>query len=255
MEVNLALIGACTDYIGITSKQERLSELLPEFGQKNVLIADVSAAVGATTYLSGTGGGREYADAELLAASGIELRFDEFEPPEYPQLWGAFEPRLSILDALFNCGAAGCRELLGTPLAAHSRSASVSSGRSWRASRSRSTSRTRSVTGPRRATPPGGIRETDETLAAGSFEQLHERREALVTGPLLEPYLVHEFRLAPRCRNRIRHGATVAVQSSHVRDDFVPTLSRGRRGRRRYERGGGLRRHRLCGRRTVVVMT
>ena len=28
---------------------------------------------------------------------------------EYPQLWGAFEPRLSILDVLFNCGAEGCR--------------------------------------------------------------------------------------------------------------------------------------------------
>jgi hypothetical protein len=113
VDVNLALIDACADYIGITSKQERLTQLLPEFGQKNVLIAEISTALGATTYLSGTGGGREYADAELLAASGLDLRFDEFELPEYPQLWGAFEPRLSILDALFNCGAAGCRKLLG----------------------------------------------------------------------------------------------------------------------------------------------
>jgi WbqC-like protein family len=120
VEVNLALIGAFADHIGITSKQERLSALLPEFGQKNALIAEISASVGATAYLSGTGGGREYADPELLAASGVELRFDEFEPAEYPQLWGAFEPRLSILDALFNCGAEGCRTLLGDARGARS---------------------------------------------------------------------------------------------------------------------------------------
>jgi hypothetical protein len=113
LDVNLALIEACAEYLGITSKRERLSELLPEFGQKNELIAEISAVLGTTTYLSGTGGGREYADAKLLATRGVDLRFDEFDLPGYPQLWGAFEPRLSILDAMFNCGAAGCRKLLG----------------------------------------------------------------------------------------------------------------------------------------------
>ena len=113
VDVNLALIGAIADYLGITSRQERLSGLLPEFGQKNELIAELCKALGTTIYVSGAGGGREYADAELLAEQGIELRFDEFTPPEYPQLWGAFEPSLSILDALFNCGAEGCRALLG----------------------------------------------------------------------------------------------------------------------------------------------
>lgn len=113
VEVNLALIESFAEYIGITSKRVRLSQLLTDFGQRNELIADICGALEATAYLSGTGGGREYADAELLAERGVELRFDEFEPPQYPQLWGAFEPGLSILDALFNCGATGCRELLG----------------------------------------------------------------------------------------------------------------------------------------------
>ncbi len=113
VEVNLALIESFAEYIGVTSKRVRLSQLLMDFGQKNELIAEICETLEATTYLSGTGGGREYADAELLAGRGVELRFDEFDPPEYPQLWGAFEPRLSILDAVFNCGAEGCRELLG----------------------------------------------------------------------------------------------------------------------------------------------
>jgi hypothetical protein len=113
LEVNLALIEAFACYLGITSKCLRLSELLPSFGQESQLIVDVCRALGADVYVSGAGGGREYGDPELLARHGIELRFDSFAPPEYPQLWGPFEPGLSILDVLFNCGAEGCRELLG----------------------------------------------------------------------------------------------------------------------------------------------
>jgi hypothetical protein len=113
LEVNLTLLESFADYIGITSRRVRLSELLPSFGQKNELIIDLCTALGADTYVSGTGAGRDYGDEELLARHGIELRFDEFSQPEYPQLWGDFEPGLSILDVLFNCGADGCRQLLG----------------------------------------------------------------------------------------------------------------------------------------------
>jgi hypothetical protein len=113
VDVNLALIESFADEIGIRSKRIRLSELLSDFGQKNELIAEICHALGADSYVSGMGGGREYADADELDRRGIELRFDDFTPPEYPQLWGPFEPRLSVLDVLFNCGAKGCRDLLG----------------------------------------------------------------------------------------------------------------------------------------------
>ena len=49
----------------------------------------------------------DYNDEELLRGHGIDLRYDEFEPPVYPQLWGNFEPGLSLLDLLFNCGPGG----------------------------------------------------------------------------------------------------------------------------------------------------
>jgi hypothetical protein len=113
--VNVALVEALAGLLGIGTRCVRLSELLPVFGQKNELIAEICHALGADTYLSGSGGGREYADAAALAALGVELRFDEYEPAVYPQLWGDFEPRLSVLDALFNCGVDGCRALLGLP--------------------------------------------------------------------------------------------------------------------------------------------
>lgn len=117
LDVNLALIESMASLLGLTTTRVRLSELLDEFGQKNTLIAELCVAVGADTYLSGSGGGREYADADELTARGIELAFDEYEPPEHAQLWdGPFESGLSVLDPLFNCGADGCRALLeGTP--------------------------------------------------------------------------------------------------------------------------------------------
>jgi hypothetical protein len=111
VDLNIGLIEAFASYLDITTRRVRLSELLPSFGQKTQLIVDICRAVDASAYLSGTGGGRDYNDEELLREHGIELRYDEFEYPEYPQLWGDFEPNLSILDLLFNCGPAG-RELV-----------------------------------------------------------------------------------------------------------------------------------------------
>jgi hypothetical protein len=102
--LNIALIEAFASYLGIDTRRVRLSELLPSFGQKTDLIVDVARALDASAYLSGSGGGREYTDEAVLREHGIDLRFDEFEYPRYEQLWGEFEPNLSVLDVLFNCG-------------------------------------------------------------------------------------------------------------------------------------------------------
>ena len=111
LDVNLALLDGFADFLGIGTRRVVLSELLPEFGQKTELIVDACRALGADTYLSGSGGGADYNDEERLAEAGIELRYDSFEPTPYPQLWGDFEPGLSALDALMNVGPEA-RELL-----------------------------------------------------------------------------------------------------------------------------------------------
>jgi hypothetical protein len=111
VDLNIALIEAFAHSLGVETKRVRLSELLPAFGQKTELIVDVCRALDADAYLSGSGGGREYTDEALLKEHGIELRYDEFELREYPQLWGDFEPNLSVLDLLLNCGP-GSRELV-----------------------------------------------------------------------------------------------------------------------------------------------
>lgn len=59
--------------------------------------------VGAETYLSGAGG-RDYLDLARFRDAGIRVVFQDFAHPEYPQQFGAFEPYMSAVDLLFNCG-------------------------------------------------------------------------------------------------------------------------------------------------------
>jgi len=70
---------------------------------------------GATRYLSGPTA-REYLDASLFAAAGVEVEWMSYDGyAEYPQLHGPFEHRVSILDLLVHAGADAPRWLLPAP--------------------------------------------------------------------------------------------------------------------------------------------
>lgn len=81
-------------------------------GEKSALVLDMCKVLGAKSYIFG-GEGENYADAEAFARAGIECRFQHYEHPVYPQLHGAFEPRMSILDLLMNCGPSSLGILAG----------------------------------------------------------------------------------------------------------------------------------------------
>ena len=106
VDLNVGLIEAIAGYLGIETRRVRLSELLDSFGEKTDLVVDICRAVDADVYLSGSGGGRDYNDERQLNESDIQLRYDEYAYPEHPQLWNGFEPNLSVLDVIFNCGSA-----------------------------------------------------------------------------------------------------------------------------------------------------
>lgn len=113
VELNITLIERICGYLDIDTNRVRLSELLNEYGEKTQLIIDVCKAAHANTYLSGTGGGKEYNDEKLLNEQGIDLIYSDFEHPEYQQLWGEFESHLSIVDLLMNHGKESRDILLG----------------------------------------------------------------------------------------------------------------------------------------------
>lgn len=87
------------------------SSTLDPQGKNNEMLVDVLQKVGATRYLSGLGA-RAYFRPEPFDAAGIEVVWQDFRHPVYPQLHGPFVPHLSALDLLFNCGAETSREIL-----------------------------------------------------------------------------------------------------------------------------------------------
>lgn len=58
---------------------------------------------GAGTYLAGMGG-RGYMNLDIYDKDGIEVIFQDFKHPVYTQLFGDFEPFMSVIDLIFNHG-------------------------------------------------------------------------------------------------------------------------------------------------------
>ena len=66
-------------------------------------LAKLCAAAGADEYLSGAGA-KAYLDPGVFSYAGIKLSWQEFSPRPYPQAFPGFEPDMSALDLLLNCG-------------------------------------------------------------------------------------------------------------------------------------------------------
>ena len=101
--LNIRLVRALTELLRISTPLRLASELghLPE-GPDERLIA-ICQHMGAEVYLAGMGG-KDYMNLEKFEKTGIEVVFQEFKHPVYPQLYGDFLPNLSVVDLLFNCG-------------------------------------------------------------------------------------------------------------------------------------------------------
>lgn len=69
-------------------------------------LAELCYLVKADSYLSGSGG-RNYLDEKPFSQRGIKVIWQSFDVKPYPQLYGNFEPNLSALDLLLNCGEKG----------------------------------------------------------------------------------------------------------------------------------------------------
>jgi hypothetical protein len=73
-------------------------------GDKTERLVNLCKQVGATDYLSGPAA-RSYLDEDLFAREDIAVAYMDYSDyPEYRQLYPPFEPRVSILDLIFNEG-------------------------------------------------------------------------------------------------------------------------------------------------------
>ncbi len=88
-----------------------VSSEMQTVGSKNELLISILQEVNASHYLSGLGASG-YMDVKKFNDAGIEVVWQEFSHPVYPQLFDKFIPHLSSLDILFNCGIDKSREIL-----------------------------------------------------------------------------------------------------------------------------------------------
>ncbi len=70
---------------------------------KTQRLIDICKKLAAKTYLSGTGT-KEYMNEQLFSKDNIQLEFNLFTHPTYPQAYGQFLPYMSAFDLLMNCG-------------------------------------------------------------------------------------------------------------------------------------------------------
>lgn len=96
-------------------------------GEATERLVGICKELGARKYLTGAYAVQVYLNPQLFKEEGIELLFQEFDCPLYPQLYpqAGFIPELSVIDLLFNCGPASLDILMGkkgydSPLASHS---------------------------------------------------------------------------------------------------------------------------------------
>lgn len=77
------------------------SSSLPIGSRKSDLIFDLCRHFGADYYISGALG-RNYLDEEKFKDTGIQVEYQDYRHPAYPQLHGAFMPNLGIVDFWMN---------------------------------------------------------------------------------------------------------------------------------------------------------
>jgi hypothetical protein len=101
---------ALAERLGLKTRFVRSSELNAS-GAKTERLIQILQRLGATHYLTGPSA-RHYIDEERFAHEGITLEWMSYEYPEYPQLYGPYDPHVSILDLLFMTGDRALEYLL-----------------------------------------------------------------------------------------------------------------------------------------------
>lgn len=102
-DLNIRLIRMFADGFGITAKLIRAGGLSVK-GRKSELILNICKTLGAKRYIAGPFG-REYLDRAAFASEGIDVCFNDYTHPAYPQRrTEEFVSHMSALDLVMNVG-------------------------------------------------------------------------------------------------------------------------------------------------------
>lgn len=111
-DFNIRAIEAVWNHLGMPARRMVRSSSCAAAGSSNDLLVSLVRELGGTHYLCG-GGAAGYQDDAVFSAAGLRVVHQSFKHPLYEQRGVAeFVPGLSILDALFHCGATETRAML-----------------------------------------------------------------------------------------------------------------------------------------------
>jgi len=105
LELDMAFILKLKDVLGIKAQIEYSSNLDLK-GNRIEKLIDCCIKLKAKEFLEGHAG-KGYLQGEgeqLFKEAGINLVYQDYNHPVYPQLYGEFVSHLSVIDLLFNCG-------------------------------------------------------------------------------------------------------------------------------------------------------
>jgi hypothetical protein len=111
-ELNISVVRKLARLLGIKTPvfvSSRLGKFPPDRDSR--LIA-ITKHFGGDTYLAG-GGGRQYMDLEKYKENGLQVLFQDYRHPVYRQLFGRFEPFMSVIDLFLNHGNESLSTLRG----------------------------------------------------------------------------------------------------------------------------------------------
>ncbi|MDY7000166.1 MAG: WbqC family protein [Thermodesulfobacteriota bacterium] len=100
IDLNMELLRFCARRMGIAVPTAFSSQWTVS-GTGTRRLVELVAARGGDVYLTGLGS-RDYLERGPFSDAGIKVAWQEFDHPVYPQLHGAFEKGLSVLDYLMN---------------------------------------------------------------------------------------------------------------------------------------------------------
>lgn len=103
VELNMVIIRYMAAQLGIKTQIITASELNVYEQGSTLVNFTICHKLGASVYLSGKHG-RDYLDETPFHKHGIEVHYQQFEHPIYPQVGDGFVSHMSAIDLLFNCG-------------------------------------------------------------------------------------------------------------------------------------------------------
>jgi hypothetical protein len=113
-QLNIAVVRKLADTLGIETPLYVASELGQFPDDPDERLIAITKHFNADTYLAGSGG-KDYMNLEKYDNNGIRVVFQEYTHPVYHQLFGDFEPFMSVVDLIFNHGNDSLKILRGNP--------------------------------------------------------------------------------------------------------------------------------------------